>query len=644
VIRRAGGNTWIDPDDPRLRGPMVAVGAIPSDAKPGLQVVGEIVRYPRFPDEVPEVEIVETLGASGVTEVEVAKLKIREGVVEEFPPEVQREAEAFPKSVTKRIKNLREDLRGYPLVTIDPSDARDHDDALWAERMKDGGYRVLIAIADVAHYVRPGSAIDQEAFERGCSIYLPDRAIPMLPAELSSNLASLVPGKDRLTMAVMVELGPSGGVHTYELIEGVMRSRARITYDGAARALGFSKEPAREKAAEAHLETLEVLSELADILRKRRTKRGSLNFDLPEPRIKFEESTGEPIDVYRQKGDPGIKRAYGIVEEMMLLANEVVAEDLHSRRMPAVYRVHGTPDEDKLLKVCEMAHALGEKLDPDDAVVPKKLAKFVRRIEGKPNASTIHYLLLRAMQQAQYDTKCTGHFALAAKYYCHFTSPIRRYPDLCVHRALKIVIHDDDYDEDVMRADFKRAAIESSRLERRSVKLERDVMDLYRAILMQGRVGEEFDAKISGMAGHGFYSSFDSPFVDALTPVERLADWYEMDDLGVRMIGERTGTVFALGDPIRLRVETVSIDRREIVAVPPGSLSKSPEDVAERDRGPRRRSSRRNDRDGGSRKPGKGRRNERRRQSEKRRKSRDERRGRKVSKRGGGRGTKRRKR
>jgi ribonuclease R len=529
-------------------------------------------------------------------------------------------------------------------VTIDPSDARDHDDALWAERMKDGGYRVLIAIADVAHYVRPGSAIDQEAFERGCSIYLPDRAIPMLPAELSSNLASLVPGKDRLTMAVMVELGPSGGVHTYELIEGVMRSRARITYDGAARALGFSKEPAREKAAEAHLETLEVLSELADILRKRRTKRGSLNFDLPEPRIKFEESTGEPIDVYRQKGDPGIKRAYGIVEEMMLLANEVVAEDLHSRRMPAVYRVHGTPDEDKLLKVCEMAHALGEKLDPDDAVVPKKLAKFVRRIEGKPNASTIHYLLLRAMQQAQYDTKCTGHFALAAKYYCHFTSPIRRYPDLCVHRALKIVIHDDDYDEDVMRADFKRAAIESSRLERRSVKLERDVMDLYRAILMQGRVGEEFDAKISGMAGHGFYSSFDSPFVDALTPVERLADWYEMDDLGVRMIGERTGTVFALGDPIRLRVETVSIDRREIVAVPPGSLSKSPEDVAERDRGPRRRSSRRNDRDGGSRKPGKGRRNERRRQSEKRRKSRDERRGRKVSKRGGGRGTKRRKR
>ncbi len=643
VLHRAGGNTWIDPDDPRLRGPMLVVGAIPEDAKPGLQVVGEIVRYPRLPDEVPEVEIVKTLGASGLTEVEVAKLKIRDGVVEEFPDEVRHEAEAFPKSVTKRIKNQREDLRDYGLVTIDPSDARDHDDALWGERTKDGGFRILIAIADVAHYVRPGSAIDREAFERGCSIYLPDRAIPMLPPELSSNLASLVPGKDRLTMAVMVELGPSGGVHSYEFIEGVMRSRARITYDGAARALGFSDLPAREKAAEAHIDTLEVLRDAAEILKRRRVKRGSLNFDLPEPRIKLEESTGEPIDVYRQKGDPGIKRAYSIVEEMMLLANEVVAEDLNRRKVPAVYRVHGTPDEDKLLKVCEMAHALGEKLDPDDAVIPKKLAKFVRRIEGKENASTIHYLLLRAMQQAQYDTKCIGHFALAAKYYCHFTSPIRRYPDLCVHRALKLVIRGDEYDEAVMRADFKRAAIESSRLERRAIKLERDVMDLYRAILMKDRVGEEFDARISGVAGHGFYSSFDSPFVDALTPVERLADWYEVDDLGIRMIGERTGTIFSLGDPIRLRIESVSIDRREIVAIPPGDLSKSPEDVADREDlpGRRRRGTRRDGDDGPRRSNKQGKRGQRRRDGERRRDSQDQRRERKVAKRGGGRGTKR---
>ena len=630
VLRKSGGNTWIDPDDPRMRGPMVVVGAIPEDATPGLQVVGEIVRYPRFPDEVPEVEIVETLGSAGVTAVEVRKLKIRDGVIEEFPVEVRREAETFPKSVAKGEKSKREDLTGYALVTIDPSDARDHDDALWAERLSDGGYRVLVAIADVAHYVRPGTAIDREAYERGCSIYLPDRAIPMLPPELSSNLASLVPNKDRLTMAVMVELGPGGGVRKHRFIEGVMRSQARITYEGAARALGFSDLPEREKEAEAHIETLRVLNDAATVLRNRRTKRGSLNFDLPEPRVQLDEETGEPVDIYRQKGDPGIKRAYNLVEEMMLLANEVVAEDLQKRGMPAVYRVHGIPDEDKLLKVVDVAHALGERLDPEDAVVPKELSKFLRRIEGKPTARTIHYLLLRAMQQAAYDTKCIGHFALAAKYYCHFTSPIRRYPDLCVHRALKILIHEKAYDEDALRTEFKRASIESSRLERRAVKLERDVMDLYRCVLMRDRVGEEFDATISGIAGHGFYSSFESPFVDALTPMERLADWYETDDLGIRLIGERSGARFELGDPIRLRLENVSIERREITAVPLGNLSKSPEDVAERRELPGRRKAghaARNDK-------GEKRRRGKRFEKKKRSGERDEKRDRKKAKRG----------
>ncbi|RLB49397.1 MAG: ribonuclease R [Deltaproteobacteria bacterium] len=589
VLRRSGGNTWVDPDDARLRGPLVVVGPIPEDAKSGLQVVAEIVHYPRYPDEVPEVEVIETLGAAGVTAVEVRKLKIRDGVVEEFPQDVRREAETFAKSVTKAEKAKREDLRDYELVTIDPSDARDHDDALWAERIKGGGFRVLIAIADVAHYVRPETAIDREAFERGCSIYLPDRAIPMLPPELSSHLASLVPNKDRLTMAVLVELSATGAVKKHRFIEGVMRSRARITYDGAARALGLTDQPKREKEAEDRIEMLRVLFDAAKVLRARRSKRGSLNFDLPEPRLKLDEETQEPIDVYRQKGDPGIRQAYNLVEEMMLLANETVAEDLERRGMPAVYRVHGIPDEKKLLKVTEVAHALGEVLSPDDAVVPKELAKFVRRIEGKPNARTIHYLLLRAMQQAAYDTKCIGHFALAAKYYCHFTSPIRRYPDLCVHRAMKVVIRDEEYYGDDLRRDFKRASIEASRLERRATKLERDVLDLYRCVLMQDRIGEEFDATITGMSGHGFYSSFDEPFVDALTPLERLADYFEVDDLGIRMIGERTGTRFELGDKIRLRLENVSLERREITAVPIGDITRDPDQVASRKALPGRR-------------------------------------------------------
>ena len=583
VLRRAGGNTWIDPDDARMRGPMPVVGNVPKDARPGLQVVAEILRYPRFADEVPEVELLEVLGAQGITEVEVAKLKLRDNVVEEFPEDVLAEAQDVPDKVLPSEKKEREDLRDYDLVTIDPANARDHDDAVYVKKHGDGGWLVVVAIADVSHYVRPGTAIDREAFERGCSIYLPDRAIPMLPRELSSDLASLVAGKDRLTMAVEIELAANGTLKKHRMIEGIMRSRAFMTYDGVARALGLSDEPEREKEAEKRVDDLRVLFDLSRILRQRRMKRGALDFDLPEARVLMDERNIEPVDIYRQKKDPGIRLAYQMIEELMLLANEVVAQDLETRGVPTIYRVHGQPDEEKILRFVELANAFGHHIDPESALDPKRLSKFMRKLEGSEHHQALAYLLLRAMQQATYDTNNVGHFGLAAKSYLHFTSPIRRYPDLAVHRIVRSVIHGEKVDEPALRRELRMTALESSRLERRAMQLERDVVDLYRAVLVRDRVGEEFDAKISGVAAHGFYSAFDEPFVEALTPIAVLDDWYEMDELGIRLSGRRTGRSFSLGDRLRVRLEDVSIERRELVALPTDMTM--PEPGEERPRG-----------------------------------------------------------
>ena len=567
IYQRSGGNAWIDPDDPRMRGPMSVRGKLPGSVEPGAQVIAEIIGYPEHSDDLPTVRVAEVLGKQGLTRVEVAKLLLRDAVVDEFDPDTLSEAASLPDHVTRTDRRGREDLRSFDLCTIDPVDARDHDDAVWAERTKEGGFRVLIAIADVSHYVRPGTALDRSALERGCSVYLPDRAIPMLPPELSSNLASLLPKKDRLCLAVEAEIGSAGAVKSHRFIEGIMRSHASLTYEGVANALGLSKEAPAQKEAVARRESLQVLLDLSQILRARRTRRGSLDFDLPEGRIRFDDG-GEPVDVYRMKGDPGVRQAYRLVEEMMLLANEVVARDLDERGIPSIYRVHATPDEKKLGRFCRLAEALGYRIDLEQATNPRLLSKFLRKTEGKPYAEPLRMLLLRAMKQAVYDVSNIGHFGLGAKHYLHFTSPIRRYPDLEVHRVLRRVLQKEKFDGKKLRDALKLSAVESSRLERRAMTLERDVMDLYRAILMKDRVGDEFEATITGVASHGVYATLDAPFVDVLLPAEALGRDLELDELGIRLSTRHGGAKWTLGDRVRVRLEESVPARREIVALP----------------------------------------------------------------------------
>lgn len=567
-LARDGRRRVFLPDDARLRSPMEIEGKVPRGVDESSVLTAEIVGFPQGDADACVVRVRSVLGAEGTAQVEAARILVREGVEEEFDAACAAEAAALPDRVLPAERKDREDLRGLDLVTIDPPDAKDHDDALFAERLPNGGFRVVIAIADVSHYVRPGTAIDTAAMARGVSIYLPTRSIPMLPRPISSGIASLVPKKDRLCLAVEVELTSRGRVRSHRFIEGVMRSGARLTYGTVARALGLTEEGKRSREAEQRLPMLETLLELSRLLRKVRLARGALDFDLPEPKILFED--GEPVDVVRSRKDPGVREAYRLVEEMMLLANEVVATALTERKVPAIYRVHGKPDEEKLELFAQLANSLGFDLDVERAKDPKKLGRFLERIDGLPEAPILRYLLLRAMQQALYDVSPgVGHFGLASPDYLHFTSPIRRYPDLTVHRVVRMVARGERIDGAALRPRLRKAAAEASRLERRAMSVERDVVSVYRALLMRDRVGDVFDATITGTTDAGFYAALDAPFVETFTPLARLdVDYFELDRLGIRLSGFRTGRSFTQGDRVRLRVHEVNLSRREIVAIP----------------------------------------------------------------------------
>ena len=587
TLTRSGKRVFIEPHDERLRSPIHVIGDLPDRHLEGLAVVAELKRFPQSTSDLPSASIVELLGVQGMTAVEVTKIKIRENVIEEFDADVLAEAQALPDRIdATALPDTRDDLRSLDLVTIDPADARDHDDAIFCER--DGeGYHVVVAIADVSHYVQPGTAMDRAALARGCSIYLPDRAIPMLPPELSSNLASLVPEEDRLCMGVELWLSASGTVRRHRLFEGVMRSKARLTYDGVAKALELTTEGPHQPAAVTRRESLEALLELSRKLRRRRMRRGALDFDLPEPRVELDAMGVEPVNVRRSKEDPGVRDAYRMVEEMMLLTNETVAADLKKHDIPAIHRAHAKPDEKKIALFAQLATALGFEVDVESASDPRQLAKFLRRTENHEQAPILRFLLLRSMQQAVYDTNGDiGHFGLGTKDYLHFTSPIRRYPDLVVHRVVRKLIRDEPIDRAVLLPQMRRAAAESTRLERRAMSVERDVVALYRAVLMRDRVGEEFEGIVTSIDPHGFRVAFDEPFVEALVPVERLKDHFEVDDLGIRLIGERSGQHIMLGDRVRVRLESVNISRREIVALPVGVATR---EAREDERGKRRK-------------------------------------------------------
>jgi len=574
TLRRKGKSAWLEPDDNRVRGPIVLPRAIDvsgsegNSGNDGDAVVVRITRWPELPGENPEGAIETVLGRPGELGVEAAKILVLQGIDEAHSDEAVRESESFGTEVPLPMKEGREDLRHVPLPTIDPEDARDHDDAVWVERTDRGGYRAWIAIADVSTYVTPGTAIDDEAKARGCSVYLPDRAIPMLPRALSSNLCSLLPDVDRLCLCAEVELDGTGHVIKSRLIRGVMRSAAKLTYGGVARALGLSSEATREPAADAMVEGLRVALELSRHLRAHRMKRGALDFELPEAKVVLDEKTREPIDVVRRATDPGVKKAYQLIEELMLLANETVARWCQERDIPTIYRVHQLPDEQKLDRFAAMCDALGIDFDVENTRDPKKLCELLKSFSEHPLAPVLNSLLLRSMKQATYDIANVGHFGLASKAYLHFTSPIRRYPDLVVHRTVHDVLEGRPVRRDgEAKEKLAEAALASSIAERRSMEVERAIVDLYRTFMMKDHIGERFEGTVTAVVGSGLFVQLDKPFVDVMVRLEDLGqDRYEVDDDALRVVATRSGDVIALGDRLLVEVIDAAILRRTVYA------------------------------------------------------------------------------
>lgn len=557
---------WLEPDDSRIRGPITLVGDS-LQAKDGDAAIIKISRFPLYSDELPEGEVLEILGPAGDPQTEIKKILIRESITEEHSAEALKNAEQMAARLGAIRLGKRVDLRHVPLPTIDPEDARDHDDAVWVERLGTG-YKVYVAIADVSEYVRAESPLDEEARARGCTIYLPDRAIPMLPRALAGDLCSLLPEQDRFCLCVIAEVDRSGAINKFEIVEGVMRSAAKLTYGGVARCLGYDPESPQSAQAELFKDDLVVLAELTEKLRKIRMDRGALDLDLPEARVVVDEETSAPVEVKKRATRSGLKRAYGLIEELMLLANELVAQWLNEKNAPAIYRVHGKPDEEKLGRLAKITDQLNVQVDLNSLSEPLGVSQFLASIAGHEKKPVLEMLLLRSLKQAVYDIDNVGHFGLASSRYLHFTSPIRRYPDLRVHRQIKQILRGGAIDKsDQALDDLRAAAVESSKKERAAMEIEREVLNLYRAIYMKSHIGEQFDARVTGISGGGLYAAVDEPCVDVMLTFESLGlDQFELDEDELGVVGRRSGERIMLGDTLRVEIKDISIVRRTVYA------------------------------------------------------------------------------
>ncbi|HEY0707041.1 MAG TPA: ribonuclease R [Polyangia bacterium] len=571
-IGGSGKNVHLIPDDPRITGPVALRGGA-GGGRPGEAVVAEIARYPEHPSDTMEVMVKKVLGDPDDPRTEIEKILACADVSEEFPPDVVRAAAHMPSEVRPNDRKDRVDLRHIPFTTIDPETARDFDDAVAIEALPGGGHRLWVAVADVSHYLREGSPIDLEARRRGVSVYLPNRAIPMLPEALSSHMCSLVPNEDRLAMVVRIDFDRDAVVRDTDFAAAVIHSQARLDYPGVAAALSGDVRGKRKKY-EPFLPALQTMDTLARKLRAKRFERGSLDLDLPEAVVELDRDDPRLVrEVRRSRRDPGERQAYSMIEEFMLAANEAVGDSFQLRGEPVLWRVHDVPSAEKLETFAALAQSYGLPFQLDDVRTPKGLSALLARLKGHAAEKPLSFQLLRSLKQATYDLVNIGHFGLASQAYIQFTSPIRRYPDVVAHRRLKHRLARlgkpaggfPPLPPDEGVAELGTVAAESSFAERKAMEIEREVVDLYRAFFMRDRIGDVLTGTISAVTNFGVFVAADDPFVEGLIRSEELGDdIFTFDESGLRLVGRRSGHAFALGDSVSIEVLSVSVARRRI--------------------------------------------------------------------------------
>jgi ribonuclease R len=532
-------------------------------AKIGMKVAAVVDRWDRK-DPCPRGHVTDVLGTPGDNETEMHAILTEFNLPYRFSNEVEHAADKIPEEITENDLKGRKDFRDVLTFTIDPSDAKDFDDALSLRKLPDGNYEVGVHIADVSHYVKVGSAVDLEARERGTSVYLVDRTVPMLPEKLCNKLCSLRQDEDKLTFSVVFTMGPKGAVKSRWIGRTVICSNARLDYETAQAVIDNPPEEGKRTPVE---DAILTLDKLARILREARFRAGAINFDRPEMKVEVDDS-GKPLRVYQKIA----RESNNLIEEFMLLANRTVAEfvgtggKMNGVAMKSaktfVYRVHGEPNFEKLEGLRGFAANFGYKMA--EATSGKGAAKSLRELlgsaKGKPEYEAFENIALRSMAKAVYSTDNIGHYGLAFTFYTHFTSPIRRYPDLMVHRLLSIYLRGGDSAD---KAKFERECVHASERELVAADAERTSVKYKLVEYMQDKIGMEFDGTVSGMTEWGMYVEIDETHIEGMVPLREMrSDYYEFDEPHYRLCGRRTGREFRLGDRVRIRVKNANLEQR----------------------------------------------------------------------------------
>lgn len=555
IEKKKSGTFRLRPDNRRIYGKVRIEPQDMMDAEIGSRAACEITGYAKNGKMLGRVTAV--LGERTSLKGCIEGIIMSNGIKQEFDADTMSEVQKAPSAVTEKDIEGRTDLRDMLIFTIDGDDARDFDDAVSLSVLNNGNYYLGVHIADVTHYVKEGTALDTEAFERATSVYLADRVIPMLPEKLSNGICSLNPNVDRLTMSVLMEIDHNGGVVNHKIERSVIRSKERMTYNNVNAILERSDKELTAKYR--HLvPTLKLMEELAAVLRKKRDNRGAIQFDFPETGIIVDE-TGTPVEIVKRVRGTSEK----LIEEFMLLANETVAEYAYWSELPFVYRVHEPPGTDKITSFNAFLRnfnlSIKGKIDDDNPVHPKALQKILDSVKDTSEERIVATNMLRSLMKAEYKTENLGHFGLAAKYYCHFTSPIRRYPDLMIHRVLKKFLNGE-----AIKCRVHEAASHSTEREIAAEHTERDVDDLMKTSYMSQFIGEAFDGVVSGVMGFGMFVELDNS-VEGLVRVENMrGDYFEFDEAANTLTGKRSGKRYRIGDTVRVVLVKADLMLRQL--------------------------------------------------------------------------------